>query len=57
MSVTLPIQDEIERLRNLIVYQKGNVVELEEKLNLLCKQFEQQKAMMENETKRFLLQE
>lgn len=57
MSMTNPIQDEIQKLRMLIAAHKGNIIELEEKLVLLCKQNESHKSMMENETKKFLLQE
>lgn len=57
MSFIESIQDEIRRLREQIEQEKGNVSELENKLIKLSRQYEQQRVMLEQETKRQFLRD
>lgn len=57
MSPITNIQEEIRKLREQIAEQKGNVVHLEERLFELSRQYESQRVMLEQETKRQFLRD
>lgn len=57
MSPVTNIQEEIRKLREQIAEQKGNVVHLEERLFELSRQYESQRVMLEQETKRQFLRD
>lgn len=57
MAPVTNIQEEIRKLREQIAEQKGNVVHLEERLFELSRQYESQRVMLEQETKRQFLRD